>query len=221
LEFTTVKVAEFEADDVITVIPTEANLGGLLVDMHGIKGFVPLSQLAPIHYPRVEQGDSKKIVWELQKLIGETMEVKILDLDLKHKKLIFSEKAKEKIKKFGNETLTILEEIKKNPEGKGINILDSSPGTSCPVVETVKDVDLCILVTDPTPFGINDLKLSVDMAREVGQEPVIVVNRAEYKDTALKEYCLEEQLDIIGEIPDERRIAESYSRGEFSRGGIS
>jgi len=99
---------------------------------------------------------------------------------------------------------------------EGVNVLDSSPGTSCPVVETVKNVDLCILVTDPTPFGINDLKLAVDMAREVGQEPVVVVNRAEYKDTALKEYCSTEKLNIIGEIPDERRIAESYSRGELA-----
>jgi MinD superfamily P-loop ATPase len=99
---------------------------------------------------------------------------------------------------------------------KGINILDSSPGTSCPVVETVKDVDLCILVTDPTPFGINDLKLSVDMARKVGQEPVIVVNRAEYQDTALKDYCQKENLDIIAEVPDQRKIAESYSRGELA-----
>jgi len=100
--------------------------------------------------------------------------------------------------------------------GDGINILDSSPGTSCPVVETVKDSDLCVLVTDPTPFGINDLKLSVDMAREIGIEPVIIVNRAEYLDNALKEYCEKEQLDIIGEIPDERKIAESYSRGELA-----
>jgi MinD superfamily P-loop ATPase len=100
--------------------------------------------------------------------------------------------------------------------GEGINILDSSPGTSCPVVETVKDSNLCVLVTDPTPFGINDLKLSVDMAREIGIEPVIIVNRAEYMDNALKEYCKKEQLDIIGEIPDERRIAESYSRGELA-----
>ncbi|MBN1695059.1 4Fe-4S binding protein [candidate division WOR-3 bacterium] len=100
--------------------------------------------------------------------------------------------------------------------GEGINILDSSPGTSCPVVETVKDSDLCVLVTDPTPFGINDLKLSVDMAREIGIEPVIIVNRAEYMDNALKEYCKKEQLDIIGEIPDERKIAESYSRGELA-----
>jgi len=100
--------------------------------------------------------------------------------------------------------------------GDCINILDSSPGTSCPVVETVKDADLCVLVTDPTPFGINDLKLSVDMAREIGQEPVILVNRAEYHDEALKTYCKSEKLDIIGEIPDERKIAESYSRGEMA-----
>ena len=100
--------------------------------------------------------------------------------------------------------------------GECINILDSSPGTSCPVVETVKDADLCVLVTDPTPFGINDLKLSVDMAREIGQEPLILVNRAEYLDDALKIYCAEAQLDILGEIPDERRIAERYSRGELA-----
>ena len=99
--------------------------------------------------------------------------------------------------------------------GEGINILDSSPGTSCPVVETVKDVDLCVLVTDPTPFGINDLKLAVDMSREVGQEPVIVVNRAEYRNDDLKEYLRSEKLEVVGEIPDDRRIAEIYSRGDL------
>ncbi len=98
---------------------------------------------------------------------------------------------------------------------EGINILDSSPGTACPVVETVKDVDLCVLVTDPTPFGLNDLKLAVDMAREVGQEPVVLVNRAEYHDENLKEYCSSEKLEIIGEIPDDRKIAEVYSVGDI------
>ncbi|RKY41742.1 MAG: cobyrinic acid ac-diamide synthase [Candidatus Makaraimicrobium thalassicum] len=98
---------------------------------------------------------------------------------------------------------------------EGINILDSSPGTACPVVETVKEVDLCVLVTDPTPFGINDLKLAVDMARDVGQEPVIVVNRAEYCDNRLKDYCRREKLEIIGEIPDDRQIAETYSTGDI------
>lgn len=98
---------------------------------------------------------------------------------------------------------------------EGINILDSSPGTSCPVVETVKDSDLCVLVTDPTPFGINDLKLAVDMSREIGREPVILVNRAEYKNSDLKDYLRDEQLDIIGEIPDDRDVAEIYSRGDL------
>jgi len=97
----------------------------------------------------------------------------------------------------------------KNLIGEGINILDSPPGTACPVVETVKGVDLCILVTDPTPFGINDLKLAVDMCRELEQEPVVLVNRAEYMDDSLKEYCMDAELEIIGEIPDDRRIAKS------------
>ncbi|MDP8218296.1 MAG: P-loop NTPase [Candidatus Theseobacter exili] len=99
--------------------------------------------------------------------------------------------------------------------GKGITLLDSSPGTACPVVETIKDVDLCVLVTDPTPFGVNDLKLAVSMAREIGTEPVIVVNRAEYRDDTLKNYCTAERLEIIGEIPDDREIAEIYSVGDI------
>jgi len=101
----------------------------------------------------------------------------------------------------------------KNNIGKGINILDSPPGTACSAVETVKDSDLCVLVTDPTPFGVNDLKLSVDMVRKIGLEPVIVVNRADYKDDRLKSYCKDEGLEIIGEIPDSRKIAEIYSKG--------
>ncbi len=97
-----------------------------------------------------------------------------------------------------------------------INIFDSPPGTACPVVETVKDVDLCILVTDPTPFGVNDLKLAVAMCREIGQEPAVVVNRAEYMNNDLKEYCRKAQIDILGEIPDDRKIAEAYSTGDIA-----
>jgi MinD superfamily P-loop ATPase len=108
----------------------------------------------------------------------------------------------------------LVKKVKENI-GEGINIMDSSPGTSCPVVETVKDVDLCVLVTDPTPFGINDLKLAVDMSREVGQEPVIIVNRAEYRNVDLKEYLRSEQLEVMGEIPDDRKVAEVYSRGDI------
>ena len=101
----------------------------------------------------------------------------------------------------------------KDHGGPDITLLDSPPGTACSTVETVKGADLCLLVTDPTPFSLNDLRLSVNMCREIGQEPAIVVNRAGLDDTALKAYCEEAQLDVVGEIPDARQIAEVYSVG--------
>ena len=97
--------------------------------------------------------------------------------------------------------------------GPEITILDSPPGTACSAVETVKGADLCLLVADPTPFAIHDLKLSVNMCRQIGQEPAVVVYRAGLDDTDLKEYCRTARLEIVGEIPDDRRIAEVYSVG--------
>lgn len=95
------------------------------------------------------------------------------------------------------------------------NFFDSPPGTACPAVETVKDSDLVILVTDPTPFGVNDLKLSVQMCRTLGIEPAVIVNRANYRDGSLMEYCQQAELDVIGEIPDDREVAEVYSEGKL------
>ena len=83
---------KFEADDVITVIPTEANLGGLLVDMHGIKWFVPLSQLAPIHYPRVEDGNQEIIFEKLLELLGKELKVRIINIDEDEKRIVLSER---------------------------------------------------------------------------------------------------------------------------------
>lgn len=83
---------KFEADEVITVIPTEANLGGLLVDMHGIKWFVPLSQLAPIHYPRVEDGDQEIIFEKLLNLLGKELKVRIINIDEDEKRIVLSER---------------------------------------------------------------------------------------------------------------------------------
>ena len=108
----------------------------------------------------------------------------------------------------------LIRRVKKNI-GEGINILDSAPGTACSVVETVKDADICVLVTDPTPFGINDLKLSVNMCRSLNQEPVVLVNRAEYFNNDLKKYCQEAHLEIIGEIPDDKEIATTYAVGNL------
>lgn len=108
----------------------------------------------------------------------------------------------------------LIQRVKLHAGGE-ITVFDSPPGTACPAVETVRDADLVVLVTDPTPFGLNDLKLAVLMTRQLGREPVVLVNRADYLDDALKKYCEKEKLKIIGEIPDDRKIAEVYSGGDL------
>lgn len=95
-----------DTNEVLTVVPTEANLGGLLVDMHGIKGFIPLSQLAPIHYPREEDGDQEKIFAKLLDLIGKEFKVRVISIDEEEKRIILSER--EALKE---ETEKILSEI--------------------------------------------------------------------------------------------------------------
>lgn len=97
--------------------------------------------------------------------------------------------------------------------GEGLTLLDSPPGTACSAVETIKGADLCVLVADPTPFAVHDLKLSVNTCRQIGQEPAVVVNRAGLDDSELKTYCHRAELEILGEIPDDRRIARAYSVG--------
>ena len=98
-------IAKFENDEIITVVPTEANLGGLLIDMHGIKGFIPLSQLAPIHYPRVEDGDQDAIFDKLLGLIGQEIKVRVINIDEEDRRIILSEREalKEEREKVLNE----------------------------------------------------------------------------------------------------------------------
>lgn len=85
--------SNFDTKEIITVIPNEANKGGLLIDLDGIKGFIPVSQLTPIHYPRVENANPEKILEQLNKLIGKPFQVRVINLDQSGKKIIFSEKA--------------------------------------------------------------------------------------------------------------------------------
>ena len=85
-------VAKSKTDEVITVVPTEANLWGLLVDIYGIKWFLPLSQLAPVHYPRIEDGNQEKIFDALLDLVGKEFKVRIINVDEENKRLIFSER---------------------------------------------------------------------------------------------------------------------------------
>ena len=92
-------------------------------------------------------------------------------------------------------------------------IIDCSPGTSCPVIEGVRGSDVCLLVTEDTPFGLNDLKLAVEMVRALGIPLGVFINRAGLGDGGVKAYCREEGLPLLGELPHDRRIAEVYSRG--------
>jgi MinD superfamily P-loop ATPase len=94
-------------------------------------------------------------------------------------------------------------------------IIDAPPGTSCPVIEGIRGCDFVILVTEPTPFGLNDLKLAVEMVRTLNQPFGVVVNRAGIGDRAVHQYCEREGVNLLAEIQDDRRIAEAYSRGEL------
>jgi MinD superfamily P-loop ATPase len=92
-------------------------------------------------------------------------------------------------------------------------ILDSPPGTSCPVIQTVKDSDFCILVTEPTPFGLHDLKIMIQVLKSMRIPLGVIINRAGIGDNRVYNYCEEENIPILLEIPYERKIAELYSKG--------
>ena len=97
-----------------------------------------------------------------------------------------------------------------------IRIIDAPPGTSCPVIEAVKDTDFVVLVTEPTPFGLNDLILAVGMVRALNMPFAVAINRCDVGDNAVKQYCQAECIDVILEIPNDRRIAQAYSKGEIA-----
>jgi len=100
-------------------------------------------------------------------------------------------------------------------DGK-LNIIDAPPGTSCPVIQSVRGADYVVLVTEPTPFGLNDLKLAVEMLRVLKLPFGVVVNRADTGNEAVFDYCASESVDVLLRIPDDRRIAEAYSRGQLA-----
>lgn len=100
----------------------------------------------------------------------------------------------------------------KRPED-AVSIIDAPPGTSCPVVASVSGSDFCLLVTEPTPFGFHDLTLAVDMVRELGVNFGVVINRAGLGNGGLVDYCKEENIPILAEIPFDRKYAKCYAKG--------
>ena len=96
-----------------------------------------------------------------------------------------------------------------------IKIYDSPPGTSCPVIEATKNADFIILVTEPTPFGLHDLKLAVETIKALEKDFAIVINRFGIGDNNVEKYCESENIPIIAKIPNQRKIAELYSEGKL------
>ena len=112
-------------------------------------------------------------------------------------------------------TPTVIKEVKKHIISSGLAVVDVPPGTSCPVVEAIKGADFVLLVTEPTPFGLNDLKLAVGLVREMNLPFAVALNRCGIGNDKVEEYCRSENIEIILKLPDDRRIAEAYSSGQM------
>ncbi len=111
------------------------------------------------------------------------------------------------------QTPAIIRYVKQKAINDGIVILDAPPGTSCPVIEAIKNSNFVLLVTEPTPFGLNDLELAVGMVRELKLPFAVTINRSDIGNDAVVKYCQQENIEVLIQIPNDRKIAESYSRG--------
>jgi MinD superfamily P-loop ATPase len=96
-----------------------------------------------------------------------------------------------------------------------LTIIDAPPGTSCPVIASMKGADFVLLVTEPTPFGLHDLKLAVGAVRILGIPCGLVINRSDMGDDRVLNYAKKESIPVLMEIPFDRKIAEAYSRGDM------
>ena len=107
----------------------------------------------------------------------------------------------------------IIAAVKDHADEGAMVIIDSAPGSACPLVETVHGVDFCLLVTEPTPFGLHDLEVAVEVVQILDVPMGVVVNFAGIGDRGVYDFCEEQGIPIMMEIPFDRRIAELYSRG--------
>lgn len=107
----------------------------------------------------------------------------------------------------------LIRAVKRRIDSEGTVIIDAPPGTTCPVITSISDSDYCVLVTEPTPFGLNDLVLAVELLREMSMPFGVVVNRSDMGDTKTAEYCIKENISVLMEIPFRKEIAMAYSTG--------
>jgi MinD superfamily P-loop ATPase len=109
----------------------------------------------------------------------------------------------------------LIKRVRAAADPKRTTIIDAPPGTSCPVIAAMNGTDFVLLVTEPTPFGLHDLKLAVEAVKLLGIPAGLVVNRADIGDDQVFAYAEAEGLPLLLTIPFDRRIAEAYSRGKL------
>ncbi len=109
----------------------------------------------------------------------------------------------------------LIKKVRAYQNSEKLTIIDAPPGTSCPVIAAMRESNLVLLVTEPTPFGLYDLKLAVGAAEMLRIPLGLVINRADLGDDRVKEYAQAMNLPILLEIPFDRDIAEAYSRGKM------
>jgi MinD superfamily P-loop ATPase len=112
----------------------------------------------------------------------------------------------------------LIRAVKRKAKSAAVVVMDAPPGTSCPVVATLRDADYVLLVTEPTPFGLHDLRLAVDTVRQLGLPFGVLINRWNLGDERVSDYCRDQEIPLLGALPDDRRAAEAYSRGELLTG---
>jgi len=107
----------------------------------------------------------------------------------------------------------LIKQVKGHIPEEGVTIIDAPPGTSCPVIESVRGADYVLLVTEPTPFGLNDFKLTVEVIEKLNIPYGTFINRSDVGTQDTVKFCEKNRISILSSLPDDRRIAEAYSKG--------
>lgn len=145
----------------------------------------------------------------ITKKMGDLRELKFNNLSFIESRLVIGE---EQAVPLIHQTMKYVDE---KFDDDYIKIYDSPPGTSCPVIEATKGADFVLLVTEPTPFGLHDLKLAIDTMYELKKDFGVIINRSGIGNNDVEFYCNHENIPIIAKIPNSRKIAELYSSGKL------
>jgi len=142
------------------------------------------------------------ITWK-ERVIGKVEHGKTKDIDFYHGLLNVGEA----------QAIPVIKALKRKIDKKMNVIIDVPPGTSCPVIESISGSDYCILVTEPTPFGLHDLKLAIEVVRHLRIPFGVVINRDGIGDNRVEVYCQKEHISVLLKIPERQKIALLYSKG--------